>query len=160
MYWSLIVVGGFCPKQDSDPTRSFRCVSLRDEVSGLDLYRSILSTDTLHRLMFSTLMLNRRLQEGHAMTLNQWIELNTGIEGVGNDVPVHVQSCIYKSVVSSGLMTSGRQILPPWISVGVFHLRSRQRCAACLVGFLGARLDLSVFALIGSVWFMLGFLSQ
>jgi len=100
--------------EDSDPTRSFRCVSLRDEVSGLDLYRSILSTDTLHRLMFSTLMLNRRLQEGHAMTLNQWIELNTGIEGVGNDVPVHVQSCIYKSVVSSGLMTSGRQILPPW----------------------------------------------
>lgn len=41
------------------------------------------------------------------MTLGQWIELNTGIEGNSNDVPVHVQSRIY-STISEGRATFNR----------------------------------------------------
>mmetsp|Transcript_54459 Transcript_54459/g.100687 ORF Transcript_54459/g.100687 Transcript_54459/m.100687 type:complete len:740 (+) Transcript_54459:62-2281(+) len=89
----------------------------RAEVSGLDLLQSILSTDTLQRLLFSTLMLHRWLKAGKKMSLNQWIELNTGIEGLGNDVPVHVQSHIYTSVVQdlAALITTRRPM--QWGSV-------------------------------------------
>jgi len=60
-----------------------------------------LGTDALHRLMFSTLMLHRWHAAGHTMTLNEWTQLNAGIEGSGNDVPLHLQIGIYK-VVSEG----------------------------------------------------------
>jgi len=99
----------------------------RAEVSGLDLLQSILSTDTLQRLLFSTLMLHRWLKAGKRISLNQWIEINTGIEGLGNDVPVHVQSQIYSCVVQdlAALITTRRPLqwnsaemdLSSWVQV-------------------------------------------
>lgn len=73
------------------------------ELVGLELQRALLGTDGLHRLMFSTLMLHRWLSEGHEMTLNEWVQLNTGIEGCGNDIPLHVQMGIYSAVSSQQL---------------------------------------------------------
>lgn len=89
----------------------------RDEVAGLHLFRSLSSTDTLHRLMFSTLMLQRRMQGRHHVTLRQWIELNTGIEGVGKDVPVHVQTSIYQSLTKQCLEISDKSAPPSWLIV-------------------------------------------
>lgn len=83
--------------------------SSRGELQGFELQRSLLGTDTLHRLMFSTLMLRWWLTSGHEMTLHGWIELNTGIEGNGGDVPVHVQTNIY-SAIAEGTVSLSRAL--------------------------------------------------
>mmetsp|Transcript_54513 Transcript_54513/g.129995 ORF Transcript_54513/g.129995 Transcript_54513/m.129995 type:complete len:721 (+) Transcript_54513:75-2237(+) len=92
--------------------RTFASVGCREEISGHDLFQCILSTDTLHRLLFSTLMLHRWLLGGRRMSLNQWIELNAGIEGLGNDVPVHVQSQIYKVLQADNSLLCTRRAMP------------------------------------------------
>ncbi|CAK9018157.1 unnamed protein product [Durusdinium trenchii] len=73
------------------------------ELTGLELQRALLGTDGLHRLMFSTLMLHRWLSNDREMTLNEWVQLNMGIEGCGNDIPLHVQMGIYNAVSSRQL---------------------------------------------------------
>eukprot|EP00747_Dinoflagellata_sp_TGD_P004143 gnl/TRDRNA2_/TRDRNA2_110698_c1_seq1.p1 gnl/TRDRNA2_/TRDRNA2_110698_c1~~gnl/TRDRNA2_/TRDRNA2_110698_c1_seq1.p1 ORF type:complete len:710 (-),score=80.27 gnl/TRDRNA2_/TRDRNA2_110698_c1_seq1:187-2229(-) len=79
----------------------------RGELTGHTLQGSLLATDTLHRLMFSTLMLHRCfhnpdcLHLRRIMTLNEWIELNTGFEGNGSDVPVHIQASIYRAIADN-----------------------------------------------------------
>eukprot|EP00929_Paragymnodinium_shiwhaense_P004142 TRINITY_DN10486_c0_g1_i2.p1 TRINITY_DN10486_c0_g1~~TRINITY_DN10486_c0_g1_i2.p1 ORF type:complete len:758 (+),score=162.32 TRINITY_DN10486_c0_g1_i2:181-2454(+) len=75
----------------------------RGELSGLDLQRCLLGTDALHRLMFSTLMLYQWLKAGQTMSLNEWTQLNMGIETNGSDIPMHVQTAIYKVVIESDL---------------------------------------------------------
>lgn len=77
-------------------------IGARGELAGVELQRSLLGTDGLHRLMFSAWMLHRWLSAGHQMSLNEWVQLNTGIEGSGCDVPIHVQTGIYKAMVASG----------------------------------------------------------
>jgi len=72
----------------------------------LELQRSLLGTEALHRLMFSTLMLNQWLRSGHQMSLSEWTQLNVGIECNGNDVPVHLQTAIHK-VLTEGHPTLG-----------------------------------------------------
>lgn len=70
----------------------------KGEPSGLELQRCLLGTDSLHRLMFSAIMLHTWLNSDNRMSLGQWIELNTGIEGNGNDVPVHIQRSVYNTI--------------------------------------------------------------
>lgn len=83
----------------SHPSKETQSIgSAKTELAGLELQRSLLGTDGLHRLMFSTLMLYKWRQAGHQMTLNEWVQINTGIEGGGNDVPMHVQTSIYRAV--------------------------------------------------------------
>lgn len=82
----------------------------REKVAGLELQRLLLGTETLHRLMFSTLMLNRWMQLGQAMTLGEWVQLNSGIGGDGNDVPVMVQTAIYRAISTGKVTLSGRPV--------------------------------------------------
>lgn len=76
------------------------------ELAGLELQRSLLGTDGLHRLMFSAVMLFKWLQAGNQMTLNEWAQLNTGIEGSGNDVPMHVQTGIFRALTEGSTALS------------------------------------------------------
>mmetsp|Transcript_40775 Transcript_40775/g.75831 ORF Transcript_40775/g.75831 Transcript_40775/m.75831 type:complete len:705 (+) Transcript_40775:115-2229(+) len=87
----------------------------REKVAGLELQRLLLGTETLHRLMFSTLMLNRWMQLGQAMTLGEWVQLNSGIGADGNDVPVMVQTAIFRAISTGKITLSGRPVpaVPP-----------------------------------------------
>mmetsp|Transcript_12604 Transcript_12604/g.21917 ORF Transcript_12604/g.21917 Transcript_12604/m.21917 type:complete len:658 (-) Transcript_12604:165-2138(-) len=87
------------PEGITDNMFGLHCVGLRGELAGLELQRLLLGTESLHRLMFSTVMLHKWVQSGKVMSLNEWIQLNTGIEGTGNDVPIHVQTGIYKALL-------------------------------------------------------------
>lgn len=78
--------------------REVHGVSARGELVGLELQRCLLGTDALHRLMFSALKLNQWLSSGKQMSFGEWAQLNTGIECNGNDVPMHVQTGIYKAL--------------------------------------------------------------
>merc|ERR1719272_487664 len=85
-------------------------VGSRGELSGLELQRLLLGSECLHRLMFSALMLHQWLRQGQHMTLSEWVQLNTGIEGNGNDVPMHVQTGIYKAIAEGNVSLSGRPV--------------------------------------------------
>lgn len=89
-------------------SQDLQSLGARGELAGLELQRSLLGTDGLHRLMYSTLMLRRWLQAGNQMTLNEWVQLNTGIEGSGNDVPMHVQTGIYKAIADGSLALANK----------------------------------------------------
>lgn len=79
-----------------------QCVGVRGELAGPELQSLLLGTESLHRLMFSTVMLHKWLKRGKSMSLNEWIQLNTGIEGIGNDIPINVQTGIYKALIHLG----------------------------------------------------------
>ena len=70
----------------------------KGELAGLQLHQGLLGTDALHRLLFSSLMLYQWLKAGKQMTLSEWAQLNTGIEAGGTDVPMHVQSGVYRAI--------------------------------------------------------------
>mmetsp|Transcript_38590 Transcript_38590/g.110910 ORF Transcript_38590/g.110910 Transcript_38590/m.110910 type:complete len:758 (-) Transcript_38590:2-2275(-) len=71
------------------------------ELRGLELHRCLLGTDVLHRLLFSALLLERHVAAGSSMSLNEWVHLNMGIEAGGADVPVHVQTGIYRTIAEA-----------------------------------------------------------
>lgn len=75
------------------------------EVSGFELYRSLGSVEGLHMLLFSTMMLGRWLDSGHHLTFNEWMHLNTGVDG-GSDVPAQVQTGIFTAVAAGALVRS------------------------------------------------------
>lgn len=68
------------------------------EVAGFELQRGVLCDATLHGLMFSALMLHRWFRAGHAMTLNEWTQMNAGIEVGGVDVSMRIQMGIYNAL--------------------------------------------------------------
>ncbi|CAJ1388078.1 unnamed protein product [Effrenium voratum] len=84
------------------------------ELNGLELQRTLLGTEGLHRLLYSTLMLYRWCRDGNEMTLNEWVQLNTGIEGCGNDIPLHVQMGIYKAALSEDFSLEASRPGPPF----------------------------------------------
>uniref|UniRef100_A0A7S4R684 SEC7 domain-containing protein n=1 Tax=Alexandrium monilatum TaxID=311494 RepID=A0A7S4R684_9DINO len=90
-------------------TQDLQSLGARGELAGLELQRSLLGTDGLHRLMYSAVMLQRWLQAGNQMTLNEWVQLNTGIEGSGNDVPMHVQTGIHRAISEGALALANRR---------------------------------------------------
>jgi hypothetical protein len=68
--------------------------------------------------MFSALMLHQWIKKGQRMSLSEWVQLNTGIEGNGNDVPMHVQRGIYQVIAEKGgINLSGRPVptVPPLV---------------------------------------------
>lgn len=93
-----------------DVARNLQSSGSRGELAGLELQRLLLGSESLHRLMFSAMMLHRWLSQGQQMTLSEWVQLNTGIEGNGNDVPMHVQTGIYKAIIEGTLSLSGRPV--------------------------------------------------
>eukprot|EP00490_Sorites_sp_Unknown_P015942 CAMPEP_0114689896 /NCGR_PEP_ID=MMETSP0191-20121206/65070_1 /TAXON_ID=126664 /ORGANISM="Sorites sp." /LENGTH=58 /DNA_ID=CAMNT_0001979105 /DNA_START=3 /DNA_END=175 /DNA_ORIENTATION=+ len=46
------------------------------------------------------------------MTLNEWVQLNVGIEGCGNDIPLHVQMGIYSAVSGQQLQLNAVRSTP------------------------------------------------
>lgn len=129
------------------------------ELAGINLQRCLLGTDALHRLMFSTLMLFRWLREGHRMSLNHWMQLNTGIEGSGSDIPIHVQTGIHAAIVDRGVKLEDHEdaehssVRSPTIqSWGFVHYSGRAQ-----VSHLGEMAELSTvspraLAAQGGVW--------
>lgn len=93
-----------------DVSRTVHGVGSRGELAGLELQRLLLGSECLHRLMFSALLLHQWLRQGQFMTLSEWVQLNTGIEVNGNDVPMHVQTGIYKCIVEGNVSLSGRPV--------------------------------------------------
>jgi len=93
-----------------DVLRNLQCVGTRGELAGLELQRLLLGSESLHRLMFSALMLHQWIKKGQRMTLSEWVQLNTGIEGNGNDVPMHVQRGIYQVISEGNISLSGRPV--------------------------------------------------
>lgn len=74
---------------------------LSEELVGLELKQYITSSDALHQLMFSTVMLHWHMykekdkQPKRDLTFEKWRALNAGIESDGGDVPEHVQLQIF-----------------------------------------------------------------
>jgi len=76
---------------------------LAEELTGLELKQYLTSSDCLHQLMFSTVLLHWFMYKdgtGPRKELDyaSWRKLNTGIEAGGGDVPEHVQLQIHTLV--------------------------------------------------------------
>lgn len=82
----------------STANRAAQGTGERSELVGFELQKCLLGTDALHRLMFSALKLYQWLTLGKSMSVGEWTQLNTSIECNGNDVPMHVQTGIYKTL--------------------------------------------------------------
>jgi len=109
-------------EKTSTLTRNLKNIRAHSEPSGVALLQCILSQEALHQLMFSTCMLHRHFMDGNAMSLNQWIELNTGIAGNTHDIPVHVQSAIYGIVRDRGINLAGKFVIgAPWNNAPVLE---------------------------------------
>jgi len=76
---------------------------LSEELVGLELKQYLTSSDALHQLMFSTVLLHWFMYRDGLGTKREleydlWKRLNAGIEQSGGDVPEHVQHQIYTLV--------------------------------------------------------------
>lgn len=90
------------------------------ETTGLELRWCLHSTEGLKRLMFSVVLLcwNMRLSASKSellsavsqrrLSMGDWIDLNTGLETDGSNMPVHVQKGIYQTMCNNRLP----QLLP------------------------------------------------
>eukprot|EP00928_Gymnodinium_smaydae_P070510 TRINITY_DN54328_c0_g1_i1.p1 TRINITY_DN54328_c0_g1~~TRINITY_DN54328_c0_g1_i1.p1 ORF type:complete len:718 (+),score=118.74 TRINITY_DN54328_c0_g1_i1:56-2155(+) len=77
--------------------------SYPDELVGLELKQYITSSDALHQLMFSTVLLHWYIyKDGQGtqreMSYALWKKLNSGIEAGGTDIPEHVQLQVHKLI--------------------------------------------------------------
>jgi len=84
------------------------------ELQGWELQRHLLGTDGLHRLMYSSLMLHRWLKAGNQMSMNEWTQLNADIEINGNDVPLHIQTGVYKALTQGTANLANKKAAPTW----------------------------------------------
>lgn len=71
-----------------------------DELAGLDLKQYLTSSDALHQLMFSTVLLHWYMYRDNTGTKNElpyqvWKRMNSGLEEGGGDVPEHIQKQIF-----------------------------------------------------------------
>uniref|UniRef100_A0A7S1Q5N7 SEC7 domain-containing protein n=1 Tax=Alexandrium catenella TaxID=2925 RepID=A0A7S1Q5N7_ALECA len=76
---------------------------LDEELTGLELKSYLTSSDALHQIMFSTVMLHWYMYKDGSgprrdLEYAQWKKLNEGIETGGGDVPEHVQNQIHTLV--------------------------------------------------------------
>mmetsp|Transcript_99362 Transcript_99362/g.206976 ORF Transcript_99362/g.206976 Transcript_99362/m.206976 type:complete len:755 (-) Transcript_99362:277-2541(-) len=74
-----------------------------DELVGLELKQYLTSSDALHQLMFSTVLLHWYVYRDGGSTRNDlpyqvWKKMNVGLEEGGGDVPDHIQQQIYAIV--------------------------------------------------------------
>merc|ERR1719377_375460 len=75
-----------------------------EELVGLELKQYLTSSDVLHQLMFSTVLLHWYIHKDgtgqkREMDFSIWKRLNAGIEAGSTDVPEHVQQRVH-SIVS------------------------------------------------------------
>jgi len=79
------------------------------EAIGMELRRSFHSVEGFRRLMFSSVMLCWNLHAAprifpsaaspRRLSLNEWLDLNQGIEADGGNVPVDVQKGVYQKIM-------------------------------------------------------------
>jgi len=79
------------------------------EAVGMELRRSFHSVEGFRRLMFSSVMLAWNLHaaprifpsaaDPRRLTLNEWLDLNQGLEADGGNVPVHVQKGVFQKIM-------------------------------------------------------------
>jgi len=74
-----------------------------DELTGIDLKQYLTSSDALHQLMFSTVMLHWYIYKDGTgprrdMDFAKWKKLNEGLEAGSTDIPEHVQQQIHNLV--------------------------------------------------------------
>jgi len=77
-----------------------------DELVGLELKQYLTSSDALHQLMFSAVLLHWFLyrdgsEQLKVLDFDEWNRLNQGIEAGGIDVPEHVQRRVH-AIICSG----------------------------------------------------------
>ncbi|CAE7609417.1 PPP1R12B, partial [Symbiodinium sp. CCMP2456] len=85
-----------------------RANHLGAEFTGLELLSYLSSQEVLYQLLYSSVLLHRRVWGGYSsvplgpMDLETWAELNSGIERHGeDDVPMHVQTRIFTDISTS-----------------------------------------------------------
>jgi len=85
-----------------------RANHLGAEFTGLELLSYLSSQEVLYQLLYSSVLLHRRVWGGYSsvplgpMDLETWAELNSGIERHGeDDVPMHVQTRIFSDISTS-----------------------------------------------------------
>lgn len=85
-----------------------RANHLGAEFTGLELLSYLSSQEVLYQLLYSSVLLHRRVWGGYSsvplgpMELETWAELNSGIERHGeDDVPQHVQTRIFTDISTS-----------------------------------------------------------
>eukprot|EP00405_Crypthecodinium_cohnii_P036484 CAMPEP_0206547890 /NCGR_PEP_ID=MMETSP0325_2-20121206/13560_1 /ASSEMBLY_ACC=CAM_ASM_000347 /TAXON_ID=2866 /ORGANISM="Crypthecodinium cohnii, Strain Seligo" /LENGTH=799 /DNA_ID=CAMNT_0054047271 /DNA_START=185 /DNA_END=2585 /DNA_ORIENTATION=+ len=81
---------------------------LNEELGGLELKQYFTSSEVLHQLMFSTVLLHWYVyRDGHLprreMDFFTWRRLNSGIEQGAGDVPDHVQRGVHSAVTRAFL---------------------------------------------------------
>lgn len=79
-----------------------------EELVGLELKQYLTSSDVLHQLMFSTVLLHWYIHKDGSgqkreMEFPVWKKLNSGIEAGSTDVPEHVQQRVH-SIVTKGFI--------------------------------------------------------
>jgi len=76
-------------------------LGIERELTGITLRRLLPNVETLHQLLFSTVMLHwslhAQLPDARRLSMNAWIEINRGVCG-GRDVPTEVQVPIYSTI--------------------------------------------------------------
>jgi len=97
-----------------------------EELTGLELKQYLTSSDVLHQLMFSTVLLHWYIhKDGNGlkkeMDFSVWKRLNQGVEADGTDVPEHVQHRVH-SIVSRSFIVE--------LSVATASSRNRGDAAA------------------------------
>lgn len=80
-----------------------------EELVGLELKQYLTSSDVLHQLMFSTVLLHWFIHKDGSgqkreMDFGVWKKLNAGIEANSTDVPEHVQQRVHTIVSKSFIM--------------------------------------------------------
>jgi len=74
-----------------------------DELRGLELKRQLASSDTMHQLMFSAILLHWYVYKDafsprREMAFSVWQKIHAGIEPEASDVPEHVQFQVHAAV--------------------------------------------------------------
>mmetsp|Transcript_3660 Transcript_3660/g.9290 ORF Transcript_3660/g.9290 Transcript_3660/m.9290 type:complete len:741 (-) Transcript_3660:6-2228(-) len=73
------------------------------EMDSLEIRQVLSGAESLYQLMFSVVMLHRSFYENpsgkdHRLSLSKWMELNSGIEEAGSNVPAKVLAAVYRAV--------------------------------------------------------------
>jgi len=102
---------GIHKDESLDPRRDQKGMTASDgqeaELQSFELKQYLVSAETLYQLMFSVVMLHWNLYappsgsttgEDRRLTMEQWLEINQGLEADGSDVPDHVLRRTYNTV--------------------------------------------------------------
>jgi len=91
---------GVRPGANPNPSQQSTQLHLAEELRGLELKQYLTSSDALHQIMFSTVLLHWYIYKDGTgprrdLDYKTWKKLNEGLESGGSDVPEHVQLQIH-----------------------------------------------------------------